>query len=350
MKRATPWWYSLIVLCCAIVLTVLLAEVVLRVAFPSEQDPRGWSRSEPGQWQNTVENTPGEYRTFNVTYVQHGFQRWPTNTSGKTRVLILGDSFTEMVYVPRGGEWYASLERAFPQSAFYVYGVGGYGTTQQYLALEEYYDEIQPDVILWQFYFNDFTNNYFSADLHEYPLNNLARRPYFEDGELVYRYPMRWSRLRSHSAIARLILPLYDRYAHDQALAQKNVFYEQVYGEKFWTRSFEEAHLWEGNFSAVESATQEPFLRARALVGDTPIYLFSADDRLSEAEQRIARSVNMTYIGGVPDFLELEEARGYSTQVVNDRHWNAHGNKLVGEFLIDYFSKDGILGQPETTR
>ena len=139
---------------------------------------------------STVQDTKGNYRVVTNEYFTHGFKRWPTDPGDKPRVLIIGDSFTQMTYVSNGEEWYAYLERAFPDIAFYVFGAGGYGTLQEYMVMDDHIDTIKPDAIIWQFCSNDYSNNDYELDYKEYPLNNHATRPYWENGAVVYRLPL----------------------------------------------------------------------------------------------------------------------------------------------------------------
>ena len=139
---------------------------------------------------SSVQDTKGNFRKVVNRYFDHGFKRWPKYNDGKPRVLIIGDSFTQMVQVSNGEEWYAYLERAFPDIAFYVFGGGGYGTLQEYMVMDDYFDEIRPDAIIWQFCRNDFHNNYYELDRKDYPYNNHFIRPYLENGNIVYRLPL----------------------------------------------------------------------------------------------------------------------------------------------------------------
>ena len=54
---------------------------------------------------------------------------------------------------------YAYLEKEFSHINFFVYGGGGYGSLQEYMIWDDYIDEIDPDIVIWQFCINDYWNN-----------------------------------------------------------------------------------------------------------------------------------------------------------------------------------------------
>ena len=73
----------------------------------------------------------------------------------------------------------------------FAWGARGVGPLQQYLWLEEWYDKIQPDFILWQFCFNDVFNSSYELENTSYFNNNHRSRPYLENDRIVYRTPAR---------------------------------------------------------------------------------------------------------------------------------------------------------------
>lgn len=100
---------------------VLLGWIYSTIDVPTKY---GWSVAADRKITRTVQDTQNNFRKVVNQYFSHGFKRWPDASGNKSRVLILGDSFTEMTYVSNGEEWYAYLERAYPDIAFYVFGGG----------------------------------------------------------------------------------------------------------------------------------------------------------------------------------------------------------------------------------
>jgi hypothetical protein len=71
-----------------------------------------------------------------------------TKDPNKYRGLVLGDSFTEGAQVGEDDLFTALLERSNPQFEVLNAGVGGYGTVQQYLYLENDGLKHNPDLVL----------------------------------------------------------------------------------------------------------------------------------------------------------------------------------------------------------
>ena len=327
-------------------LSLILAELILRALMPSSytyDKKYGWARSKPDILKLTIPDRANATSNVTVTYYQFGFKRFGNITSNRTKMFIVGDSFTEMAFISNGEEWYSYIEKEFNNTELFVYGTGGFGSLQEYIVLDDYIDKIKPDIILWQFYFNDFINNDYQSDLGEYPLGNFAYRPYLENGEIVYRLPLPMSFFREHSKIIDLSLKIYDQFEKRKMENDKRLFFAKIYGENYWNRNFEDSLIFKGSFDRVLKTTSDVFLLARKRAGKTPIYLFSADSRLEKAEKYITSQSNITYISGVSQYIQDMKDDGYRPFVVNDGHWNFEGNRLVGEFLADYFRKEQIL-------
>ena len=103
-----------------ILITILfLTELYLR----SRPDPNlvneryGWKRTGPVIEYVTIEESFGVYNIIKTQYYKHGFKRWYNLSNTNQRVLIIGDSFTEMSKVENGKEWYSYLEKEFPEAS-----------------------------------------------------------------------------------------------------------------------------------------------------------------------------------------------------------------------------------------
>jgi hypothetical protein len=131
--------------------------------------------------------------------------------AGTRRLLVLGDSFTAATQI--------ALERSYPrvlQSLLHErstdpwevisFAVNGWGTAQEWLALQRYGLGHAPDVVLLQFFPNDVCNNALAAS--DFCAFHDGMRPYLErEGErwrVAWKEPVR-RRLRLHSAAYRLL-------------------------------------------------------------------------------------------------------------------------------------------------
>src|SRR3989344_5119104 len=191
---------EVILLLCSVVVSFLLAEAILRGAMPfPETSKYGWTTPENSTIIRNIFDPGNQARSINIRYYEHGFKRWGTPNTSKTKIFILGDSFTEMPYVSNGEEWYSYIENN--NTEIFVYGASGYGTLQEYMMLEGYIDIIKPDIVLWQFCSNDYINNLHFYESKVVVNNNHAMRPYLEDGRIIYKRPGFFWLLRKHSRL-----------------------------------------------------------------------------------------------------------------------------------------------------
>jgi hypothetical protein len=320
-------WYLLIA---TIAFVFLLGELILHLMLSPVYQPTkyGWTVGANRTATRTLQDQPGIYRTVQNQYFDHGFKRWGQLQTQTPSVLIIGDSFTEMVHVSNGEEWYSYLEKEFSHLNFFVYGGGGYGSLQEYMILDDYIDEIDPDVVIWQFCSNDYSNNLYQSDRNYYPHNNFGVRPYLENKEIVYKMPMPFPLLRKYSRIADRILVRYDAFQKAQLQAQSasNPDHQIMRFERQKEKVPDSAY-W---------VTGEILKMARQRAGERPFFLLSTEP-MTEKESALCTKAGITCIRGVGEYVESKEEEGITVGIVNDGHWNLAGNRFVGEFLIKYF-------------
>lgn len=292
------------------------------------QCERGWCNYK-GKSSRIVQDTPYISRKVNITYYDNGFKRWGDPSSDKKKILILGDSFTQDIQVSNGEEWYSYLEKSYPNTEFFVYGSGGYSSLQEYMVLDSYIDKINPDVILWQFCGNDYSDNYYPFDRKIYGRNNLGYRPYLENGSIVYRQPVPFLFLREYSAVSDKLLALYDKDLHVRALADKNVAPRPPISNDIMAQS--------------RKITEEIMQKVGVRANGKKIYMFNACGAILAEEKTLCQIANMNCIEGIREGAEKQGTDEEPVHPVGDGHWNLKGNKIVGEMLVDYFKKNNVL-------
>lgn len=130
-----------------------------------------------------------------ANYNELGFRARPFDQAEDAdfKVCILGDSYMQGHQMPDGKHLPHLLEKALERKYKTPYvlplAVGGYGSLQEYMLFEDYGIPFSPDVIIQQWCGNDIINNSFEAEKNNFGNNNVLRRPYFENGEVVYRRP-----------------------------------------------------------------------------------------------------------------------------------------------------------------
>ena len=288
----------------------------------------GWMRQPESVVRKSVKDSPGQIRQIVSTVEENGFKRWGDVDSTGKKVLIVGDSFTEMTYVSNGEEWYAYLEEAYPDIDFFVFGAGGYGTLQEYLVLDTFIDRIDPDVVIWQFCDNDYGDNLYEWDIARYPHNSFSYRPYLENGEVVYRLPVPYAGVRSKSRIADYLLRTYDNqlqyHARKRYFANKESEPPPAISAEIEARALE--------------VTRTILSMVRDRTVDRDVFLFSAQE-IGPKEMELCAGTGIRCIPGVDAHVQSAAAEGLAVTVVDDGHWNTVGNRLAGEFLAEYFRR-----------
>src|ERR1041385_5073108 len=86
-------------------------------------------------------------RTITVQHNSRGFRDIEPLKTGKPAIAFLGDSFVWGVDVEASERFTDKLQARHPEWNVYNLGVSGYGTDQEYLLLDKYFDEYKPRVV-----------------------------------------------------------------------------------------------------------------------------------------------------------------------------------------------------------
>ena len=144
------------ILLIALFLGLALAELCLRFFFPNlRRDERnllyrydarlGWFPIPNSR--RVLANS----RTVTAIHNRDGF-RGPDYTDSKKPVLLfLGDSFVWGLDVEAAERFTDKLQTKHPEWAIYNFGVSGYGTDQEYLLLDQFFDKYKPQVVFLVF-------------------------------------------------------------------------------------------------------------------------------------------------------------------------------------------------------
>ncbi len=274
----------------------------------------------------SYEETKGVFVNRTIVFEENGFKKWG-NISNPKKIFIVGDSFTEMIYSRKGKEWFSYLERNFSSYDFFVYGFAGYSTYQEYLILLTYYNLIRPDVILIQFCDNDYFGNDYQLEKSFYPAETYQTyRPFLENNKTVLKMPVFFDSLREKSIILDRLF-----YFVDLLFAKLNLL--GLFNSK---TTYFYYHKDEFNLDNTKKILE---LISKSFSKKSKIFIFNvnpfSDPLLSSVE-------NITCIEGVANAVSQKEKKGFIVRVL-DRHWNELGNKIAGEYLVDYFKNNSIL-------
>lgn len=313
-----------------------------RYYYPIVSDPElGWRAVENYSSRSMKRDAAGTPYEVVFSTDGFGFRLSGDISSARTKVLIVGDSYTHAVDAGDGDTYYRVLRDRLPVEVF-AYGAGGFGTLQESLVLDRHLDRIRPDIVVVQFSSNDFANN--SVDLERRSSDNNSRvRPYLQpDGTVRSLYPARtrfsawfagprtWlaSRLRIMNEVfraadileSRLLPKLGFAYVDGEIRARGS-------GVPEFRRSVD--------------MTREIFRRIVGRAGKARVFAFSADDGepYYAAFRSAARQAGVTVIESVPPAL-VRDGRGAALRALDRSHWSPAGHRVVGEALAGYFSKE----------
>jgi len=143
----------------ALLVTAALAELGLRLFFRANlalvDDERnllyrydsylGWFPI-PSQGKNLLAS-----RTFTVVHNREGFRDPDFKTQAQNGIMFLGDSFVWGYDVDAPERFTDKLRQRHPEWTIYNLGVSGYGTDQEFLLLQKYFDSYKPRIVFLVF-------------------------------------------------------------------------------------------------------------------------------------------------------------------------------------------------------
>jgi len=207
--------FSVISICLALLLLWAIAEVVFQALvyqrslnFPTQtteiEKTLGWQPVPNFKFEGSVLDGAEQVYEINFQTNKNGFKYQSNSKDFRAkRILVFGDSYTHAIEVSNDKTYYGLLVDSLKQFDYhlYAYGARGIGPLQQKLWLQEWLPKIKPDIVLWQFCFNDVFNSSYDLEHHSYFNNNRRVRPYLENNKVVYRNPSRLgaARLRKFS-------------------------------------------------------------------------------------------------------------------------------------------------------
>ena len=283
------WFLRLLLVTISVVVAVVLAELALRAtgfsyywALYKRPDPaRGWAPP-PGTeaWQRLEGRALVQINSAGFRGREHATDKPPKTL----RIAVLGDSFTEAVQVPVEETFWALLEQRLRECTdtrerlveVINFGVSGYSTAQELLALRTRVSAFRPDLVLLAFFAaNDLVEN--SRALDHDPL-----RPYF-----VYQGE-------------RLVLD--DSYLQSDAYRHRNAWYGRAA-----SRLIENSRLLQAVYRAIDilRVRQQPGSAAAA----KDVHAFPVDPRLDVRVFREPADANWTQAWTVTEGLLKEMQR-----------------------------------------
>jgi len=329
--RRAPWRQMILTLAVTVV-CLAAAEGGLRILF----SVRSWAQPPDRELDASIgwrpvanlsleRDMPGFGRVRHTT-TRGGFRVFGDPSSSRTRILVLGDSYTEAATVSDGETYYERLGRARSDLEVFAIGGGGYGTLQEYLLL----DEIRPDLVLVQMHPNDLINNSHALESRSTTDNNQMTRPYWENGRAVLRFPENaaWG-------------PLYNLVRHSYLLRLINV--NAVFLRARRVGSVERTATPDDPDVVDALRTTSELLSLMKRRSGVPVAAFSArpDNAAGFWSVRdVCDRAGVVFISGVGEAVEAAAAAGerVNGQPV-DAHWNGRGHEIAAGVIGEWFAR-----------
>ncbi len=308
-----------------------LLEVLLRVEYAARQrykpslafvsDDLGWLPT-PGL---STSYTKKAYGEISYTTNEDGFRRFGDPESAKIKVWAVGDSTTQAYHVSDGQAYYDVLAELDPGLEVFGYGVGGYGTVQQAMVLERFWDRIEPDVVLWQMCANDLVNNDWLLESLSNEHNNHMARPYLgEDGRIQLRHPdLRLGWLARRSLLVRRLVVL------RSSLRKRS-------------RGSIEAELHAGHagLRRAVATTRQAIERLMAVAPDVTFLAFFVPSPEgygweADAWEQICALPGLRCLPEVGAAIETARRAGVTVDGGEDPHWNAAGHEIAARAILE---------------
>lgn len=325
-----------LVLLVNLLLILVLGEIVSRV-FPQLFDKPppfntavldaklGWLQKGNYQYEGKQASLNKELYPVKLSYEKNGFRKYAASKDSLPRILILGDSFTQAIEVSDGKVYYDYLERE-SLSRVYAYGVAGYGTLQEYMILDKYVDEIQPDVVVIQFCSNDFIDNDLEMEQNASYQVGLWRPYLQENGRISYGNPLGIiERNLIKSKFLKFFRDKWIRVKYRLDIKKQNVTEERIVkeGKKF------EA------YQRSQQVTRIILEKIKTRIGaSTRLVVMNADSYVEQATdlERICEALDLALVR-FPKQLMEEARKKNEVYTLDGFHWNEQGHRIIGENL-----------------
>jgi len=359
----------------SLVFTGLLAEMYLRAFDPQineansmfeYDDSLGW-RFIAGKSGTIV--YPGE-SDHDIKINARGFRDAPPEGEHGKKILVLGDSFVSNISVEDNEVFTEVMERQLPGTSVLNFGVNGYGQVQEYLLMERWLRRLQPELVVVVIYVrNDFHDNIGGFWIYPRPVATLrgdsltisAVPPPRAKPSFAHSVLHAYSHLQVYHLIDSGIEALVTRlHPPDENGPSRNTPAELYLCQAQPSPQTEnmfavtEALLLQMARLAKERSVPILFIVAPSIVQvrrslwDSVLGRYGKrreDYRLTAPNDRLirfARSHNLQMVDLLPALRHAAD-EGRPVYSRREQHWNAEGNQVVAEVLLDYLRTNSLF-------
>ena len=333
-----------------LVLFIILGEIATRILYPipdiqkettihygtvAPDDELGWFPKSNHAFNDSLLDAAGQTYPVNYTSDKNGFRVFgDINQDSLPKILFMGDSFTQAAEVSDGTTFYEIFQDSFPSEIF-AFGCSGYGTLQELLVFEKYYEEIQPDLIVWQMCSNDFIDNHIKLE-RACRYKNQKRRPYLVNSKIEYHSSERvvYNFLMQNSSLFFNIDLLIKKIKHKYHIDNSGEVLIVEKGKDY------------KHFKTAFDITDEILGRIKAKVGDQSKIVVFCSDYSQPQLSFLMEVVNKNGMPFIQDNVHrLNEAKGANEVVFcyDNIHWNERGHQIVAKALLTALKRDQII-------
>lgn len=255
-------------------------------------------------------------------------RKTPFYPDAATTVLFIGDSYTHAHEVSSGVAYYDVFDRmGAGKYRVFAAAVGGFGSLQEYMILQKVYNNIKPDIVVWQMCSNDVSNNVYELDNSSF-FNNQRARPYLNlsTGEVEMKNP------------GFFLFEISDgfNYVFSRILAFDREYkwgFLQFLNGSIALSSKERKTFVKKGFTVVDTLLQKmkrehPHVK---FIG------FSVNKRYDSEFNSLFKKAHFSYWSGFAEYMD-----GYDKMncAPLDAHWNHYGNRVAGEHIFSLLQEE----------
>lgn len=308
----------------------------------TKDDKLGWKISNNLSYDTKERDALNNIYDLHVETNRNGFRLFGDPESNKIKIFFIGDSFTAAMNVSNDKTYYGFIKNKIKDVEVFAYGVGGYGSLQEYMILDKFIDLIKPNMIIWQFFDNDFLDNDIKLDILKSFYNTGTPRPYLDlNGKITYQYAKYDNYFivlpASIAENIRLLKILNTRLSFlINRLSKNKTAFDEI----------AESGVAHEEFGRSVKITKMIMAMIKRRAGTIPVYLFCITEKQPyyNTIKNICQSVGIHFIDEVPQSLmKYEKETPYSTKAADKEHLDEKGNRIVSESLIEFFKKEGVI-------
>ncbi|OOZ42725.1 SGNH/GDSL hydrolase family protein [Solemya elarraichensis gill symbiont] len=383
----------------SITISIILAEFALRPFYPSSgtsyfyripHETLGWKLQPGADFINYIPEASIQvrYNSDGWRDTEHQLQK---KTGDSLRIAVLGDSFMEGYSVELKDSFHKRLETRLNQlnanAEVINFGVGGYGTLQEYITYRDYASAYKPDIVIVGFYLgNDLVNNaqHFDTYKKKGSFKMKATRPYLDQTNQSewnviyadYKTSLKRYREQKESFFKKVIqtsalnraLKLQKSKAKLKLGANRIKIGEERnlrnYGVHFCSEPEEFSQAWQTTERILDRLNTETRRNGAKLVIFSVPAMHEVDNSMVEriatetsgeqkacmdtppGYQRLERLTNklgIRYVNLLSEFRDASDGVGSTLFNLSDRHWNKAGHSLATENVYKYLEDAGLI-------